>query len=279
MKHLFTETQGPRAPRAIPNGRTLLLVALGMSIVCCALSSSSAEPAWDTGPDVDAARAVLEKWVETRRIISQEKRDWQLGQELLNQRIDLVEGEIEALRDKIAEAQQSVTDTDLKRDELVQENERLKDASAMLAGAVKTLEARTTTLLQRLPDPIRERVKPLSQRMPDDPDDTTLSLSERFQNVVGVLNEINKFNREITVTSEVRSLADGNSAEVTALYLGIGPAFYVGANGTIAGAGTSSDTGWLWTPADRYAAQVAGAVAILNNEQPASFVKLPVEIK
>jgi hypothetical protein len=59
------------------------------------------------------------------------------------------------------------------------------------------------------------------------------------------LNEVNKFNREITVSSEVLTLSGGASAEVTALYVGIGKAYYVSRNGSAAGIGTASPDGWV----------------------------------
>jgi FtsZ-binding cell division protein ZapB len=233
----------------------------------------------EAGSSVDGVRASLEKWVDTRKVISQEKRDWDLGQEMLNERISMLEREIETLRARIAEAQESITDADQKRAGLLEENEALKAASSGLAESMAVFEIRTRSLLNRMPDPIRERVKPLSQRIPVEVGETKLSFAERFQNVVGILNEVNKFNREITVTSEVRALPDGTSAEVAAMYVGVSRAYYVGGNGTIAGYGTAGADGWVWTAADEIAPQVARSIAILKNEQVASFVQLPVEIQ
>jgi Protein of unknown function (DUF3450) len=93
-----------------------------------------------------------------------------------------------------------------------------------------------------------------------------------------MLNEINKFNREITMTSEVRTLPDGTSAQVTAIYLGIGQGYYVGADGTVAGVGTATADGWVWTTATAAAPRIAEVIAILKNEQVAHFVELPVRI-
>jgi hypothetical protein len=115
--------------------------------------------------------------------------------------------------------------------------------------------------------------------MPEDPEESKLSLGERFQNIIGILNEVTKFNREITVRSEVRTLPDGSSAEVTAMYVGIGQAYYVNAAGDIAGVGTASAEGWIWTPTNEAAAKIMDAIAILNNEKVADFVQLPVTIE
>src|SRR5690606_16102139 len=102
------------------------------------------------------ARAALEKWVETRRLISKEKRDWALGQEMLRSRIALVEREIESLRARLADAGKSITDTDEKKEELDVEREALVADAAALRGSIATLELRTRELLPRLPDPARE---------------------------------------------------------------------------------------------------------------------------
>lgn len=248
-----------------------------LTSVLCLLTSGAV--AADAGNGVDRVRSALEKWVETRRLVSLEQRDWDLGREMLNERIALLEREIETLRGRIAEAQESISDADKKRAGLLEENEALKAASSGLAESMAVFEIRTRSLLNRMPDPIRERVKPLSQRIPEEVAETKLSFAERFQNVVGILNEVNKFNREITVTSEVRALPDGTSAEVAAMYVGVSQAYYVGGNDLIAGYGTAGADGWVWTAADAIAPQVAQAIAILKNEKIASFVQLPVEIK
>ncbi len=262
-------TQPIPRPRPTP----LAVATLGLAM---ALTGSA--PAQD-GPRVDDTRAAMQKWVETRRIISAEQRDWALGREMLEDRLELVQNEIESLRARIDEAQESIAEADKKRDELIEENERLKSAASTLQDTVTSLEQRTGGLLATLPEPIQERVEPLSQRFPEDPDDTQLSLSERFQNVVGILNQVNKFHRDISVTSEVRALPDGTTTEVTALYLGIGQAYYTNTNGTAAGVGRPSPEGWSWTPANEHAEAIRLAVAILEGEQGAAFVRLPVVLE
>jgi hypothetical protein len=77
----------------------------------------------------------------------------------------------------------------------------------------------------------------------------------------------------------VRKLADGTTAEVTALYVGIGQAYYVSGNKKAAGVGTASDEGWVWTPKNEAAREIARAISILKNEEAADFVPLPIVIK
>ncbi len=268
IRHRISDIHGDRF--------TIGLLVLGC--VFCFLSTGAVSEE-KTGVNINESRNVIEKWVETQRIISEEKRDLKLAKEVLNERIELVRQQIESLREKIDDAEKSIAEADKKRAEMMEENKKLKDASASLNEIIKTLEKRTKQLITRLPNPIRERVKVLSQRLPDETEQTNLSVAERFQNVVGILNEVNKFNRDITVTSEVRELPDGTSAEVTALYVGLGQAYYVGAKGNIGGIGYVSEEGWVWEPANEAASRIAQVIAILKNEQVASFIQVPIKIQ
>ncbi|HEX5052119.1 MAG TPA: DUF3450 family protein [Planctomycetota bacterium] len=227
---------------------------------------------------VDTTRATLEQWVETHRVLSKEAQDWALGKETLQARIDVVKRELTTLRERTAEAQVSVNDADKKRAEMLVEDERHKATVATLQQQIERLERRTGAILPRLPEPLRERVRPLSQRMPQAGAETKLSLGERYQNVIGILNEIQKWNREITVASEVRMLPDGSSVEVNALYVGLGQGYYASVNGKVAGTGSASREGWVWQPANDLAPDIARAIAIYKNEQVAAFVRLPVTI-
>jgi len=260
-----TPRRRARAPRALA------------ALLLAPLATLGGAPPQD-GATVEEARAALEKMVETRRILSQERRDWAIGRELLQDRIGVVKAEIAALREKLAGVQASVAEADQKRLEKIAANEAHVAASRALREGAAGLEARVRGLLARLPEPIRQRVKPLSQRIPEDPAETQETLSTRFQNVVGILDQVDKFQRDVTVASEVRTLSSGASAEVTALYLGLGQGYYVTANGTAAGIGSAGPEGWTWMPADASAADVARMVAIWKNEEGAAFVRLPIRL-
>lgn len=261
------------------NNKSSLPRLLGALAVLAVTSLSGSVHSEEAVPPINSARETLEQWVETKRIASQERRDLELSKEILGERIRMVQREIDALKAKIKDAEGSISDADKKRAELLAQNEALKAATVSLQTRLAAMEQGIADLLKRLPEPIRERIKPLTQRLPQDAEAAAkLSLSERFQNVVGILNEVEKFNSEITMTSEVRQLPDGASAEVTAVYLGISQGYYVGRGGTIAGIGRPTPEGWTWTPADASAPAIADVVAILKNEKVASFVQIPVTV-
>jgi hypothetical protein len=254
--------------------------ALAAALVCVALAGTTlGQEAPPAGPDLESTRATLAKWVETQQIISREREEWQEGKELLQQRISLLQGEIATLEEKVAQGDESLGEAGARRRDLVGENESLRRVSTSLTEVIVLLETKTGRLLALLPDPLRQKVSPLAERLPQDPARTELSLSQRYQNVIGILNEVNKFNRDITVTSELRTLSDGTVAEVQALYLGLGQAYYVTVDGSAAGVGLPGPEGWEWRPANEYAESVSRAIAILRNEEVPAYVPVPVEIR
>jgi len=252
-----------------------LLVVLPSGPLSGSIAGSLGEFGDDEAP-IEVTRATLERWVDTRRLISEEKRDWAEGRALLEDRVALVKREIETLRTKIDEARGTVGESDKKRVELQSEVEGLRTTSEALLATIVELETRAKALLPRLPAPLQERVSITSQRIPADPSDTKVSLSERFLNVLAILNESDKFNREVKLALEVRELPDGSSMEVSTLYVGVGQAYYASAKGSAAGYGTPTADGWSWTPADDAAPAILAAIAVFQNEKPAAFVSLPL---
>ncbi len=258
--------------------KVLFFPFLAVSLVLSMFMSATSQ-AEDVFGTIDNTKSSLEKWVETQRIISKEKADLRLSKEMLNERIDLVSREIETLEKKIKEAGESIAEADKKRAEMLEKNENLKQATSVLAEKIAPMEKRLADLLKRLPKPAVQRVRPLSQRLVSGKKESDLEISERYQNVVGILNEMDKFNREITVTSELRDLEDGRSVEVASMYLGVGQGYYVSGNDKFAGNGFGDENGWQWKQDNSAAANISEAIKILENEKAASFVRLPVEIK
>lgn len=259
-----------RSDRAVPSRGAFLLAAAAFAV---------ALPAQESTDAVASTRATVEKWVETRNLVSKEQRDWVLGKETLTARMEVVRREIDKLKVSIAAAEAQVVEADKKRAALLAENEQRKASGDKLVTRIAALEARLLTQLPRLPEPLRDKLKPLTQRLPKAGEETKQSLAERWQNVVGVLNELDKWQREIVVTSELRQLGDGQSVEVAVIYLGLGQAFYASSNGKVAGFGHPTADGWQWKQANELAADVLRTIAVYKNEQVAAFVRLPVQVQ
>lgn len=252
--------------------------ALAATLACLCAGGVTAQDETAAPDRVRDTRSTLQQWVETRRLTSQEKQEWRVGRELLRDRIDLVQREATTLRARIGEAEQSIVEADQKRGDLSGQNQTLRANSDVLAEQVVVLERKTRQLLPQLPEPLRRNIAPLSQRLPQDKEESPLSLSVRFQNVIGVLNAINKYHRDVHLAREVHNLQGGKTAEVSVLYFGISYGYYVTDDGQHAGVGVPSDKGFVWTQSQGFAPAIARAVAIKKGEQMAAFVNLPFRI-
>jgi hypothetical protein len=266
-----------RTRRRARSGR----VAAGLA-VALSLAAGAWAPGAESGSDAEvlsSTRDTIARWVEVQQILSRERQEWQLAREMLQERIALLEDEIAGLETKTDEARGGIAEAERKGRELREEDGEQREATETLAAAVGGLESRTVDLLELFPDPLRERVEPLAQRIPSGPGAGEASLGQRYQNVIGILNEANKFNQDLSVTQEFRTLPDGRTAEVTVLYLGLGQAYYVTSEGVTAGTGRPEAGGWSWTSHDDLADEISKALGILRNEEAPAYVPLPVVIR
>jgi hypothetical protein len=229
-------------------------------------------------PTLEETRLVMGKWIETQQILSKERNEWQQEKEILANRLDLLKKEIATLDEKTKEAEKSVAETNAKHDELTAQEDELAATSAELERAVGAMEADVKKLFKSLPEPVTTKLAPLYQRIPEDSANTRVTVAERFQNVLGILNELNKTNTEITVSYEVRELADGKPSEVRVMYVGLTQAYYVSARGE-AGIGRPASDGWKWEPSKSVATSVSTALEIIQGKQSPAFVPLPVKLQ
>jgi len=246
-------------------------------------AAPEAQPAQGEGPSAaETTRAALERWVDARRQASKAKSDWRVEKEALQERIDVVRRQIASLKERIAETDKSIGTADQQKTQLQADGARIAATTSRLEAGVASLEEQVRALLARLPEPIRQKVAPLSQQFAkaaDGAQQKKLSAGARFGNVLGVLNLVQKWNNEVSVTSEVRQLPDGTTAEVACIYFGLGQAFYVSPKGDAAGVGTAGPDGWTWTPRNDAAKAIQAAIDVYQSKVMATFVALPFQIQ
>jgi len=247
-------------------------------VLCAGMVTARAQHGGDGSADLEAARAGVGKWVGTRQMILKEQKDWQQTREILAARIEAVKKEIAAIEERLGETRRTGGEAAGKRAEIHAESEALRRTGSGLADAVTQYETHLRRLHGALPAPLQEKLAPLYQRMPAEAVPTKASAAERFQNVLGILNEINRMNGEITLASEIRTLADGRPSEVRTVYLGLAQAYYLSAGGE-AGIGYPAADGWTWEAAPELAPRIAAVVEILQNKRSPEFVSLPVRIQ
>jgi len=256
-------------------GRTLAIAAAAAAIAALA---AAVAPRQSPPASLEGARLTLSKWIETQQIIAKERNDWAQGKEILEARIDLVGKEVSVLKEKIAQSEAAVADSNKKRDELLKENGDLKALASQLDGAARSMEAQVQVLAKSMPEGVLTKLQPLLARIPAPGTVARVSTAERFQNVLGILNEMNRANSEISVAYEIRKLADGTSSEVQVIYVGLAQAYYISPTGE-AGVGVPGPEGWQWSPLPKAAGDILFALEIIQGKHSPAFVPLPVTIQ
>jgi hypothetical protein len=225
------------------------------------------------------ARSTLEKWVETRQLISKTHSDWQTDRETIEQTIKLLERELKGVEEQFGKLSTNSTQADKERRETEAAIKAANDALEPAQKFAMEFEAQLLKQVPQLPLPLQEILKPLLAKMPADPAGTKMRVTERVQVIVGVLNELDKFNNAVTIFSEKRKNAGGAEIAVETVYVGLGAAYFVNDAGDFAGAGTFGANGWEWAIKPEIAPQVREVIRIYRNEHPAKFVALPATIR
>lgn len=247
-----------------------------LSMVLSPLASSFAQ---NSNNQVEETRSIIEKWVETRQLMSKEASNWREQKEIMSFKINLLKEEIKALEQQIADSRKDVNLADAKRAEMEGEENKLRTAAQVVKKEVPRYEQNLLRLSKSFPKPLLDKTGSLLAQIPSDPNKTTLSVGERVILILGILNEVDKFNGNVTVVSELREIDTGDTVEVKTLYLGLAQAYFVDSNQQYAKTGSLIDGEWAWTEQNEYAHDIWSAIAMYENViKPALFIELPITI-
>jgi predicted hydrocarbon binding protein len=222
-------------------------------------------------------RDTLREWVRIESEISSESAHWSAEKQILKDRIALLEAEESKLREEIDTAAASVGELDKKRMEIRVQREALKQAMETIKEPLGKFESSVRKLYASFPVPLQEETQRLFERIPESGHSSGLSVTERLQAVVGLLNFADKFNSGVQREVEIRSI-DGKQVEVQTLYFGMAGAYYADTSGTNAGVGYPSETGWQWQESPEHAEGIARLIAVYSGSREAAFVPVPVDI-
>ncbi len=235
-------------------------------------------------PALELIKEGYSKYFELQQLLSKEQSDWQLEREILKDRTQMIIDQITDLTEKTAEEESKITAADTERVELNEQLDGLIAIEKEQLVQVQKAERAVKELLPALPEPLRNKVDPLASRLPKDntkEEDIKLSVSQRFGNILGILNEVNKFHADITLVNERREVGDGRQAEVETIYLGISKGFYAGSGDTaeVAGIGTPAAQDFVWEKSEKMAAAIGKTIRIYQNTEIAEYVPLPVTVQ
>lgn len=231
-----------------------------------------------SAPDLKGTRSTLQEWVEVKTLISEETGNWKVERETLNESIDLLEQEIEGLKDSIKAKEDDATAAQEKRQDLTAQEEDLKAAASVVKQVISGLEEQLLDMVTYFPENLQNKVSIITVRIPkDETAAKKLSLSQRVQNLVGILTEVEKFNDQITITKTMQEI-NGENVEVSTVYIGLARAYYVDGTKSEAGILVPAKGGWKKEIKNELAESISTAVAVLEGEKVAQFIDLPMSI-
>jgi len=231
---------------------------------------------------VDDFRVKMEKWVETRQLLSKEKADWEADRAVLEATRDLLRDQRKALKEEIAELDATITAADQERVDLLLNRGECKRSTTAMREWQGELEQTVRALIPMFPEPLQDKLEPLIVQIPDDPENDRVSLGKRLVNVLGVILQAEKFNNTATLTGETRAVRadDDQKVQVRTLYWGLGQAIYVDSQGRSAGVGRPGPEGWVFRDAPELADDAKLLIDIYEgNVDTIRFVDMPVQIQ
>lgn len=227
---------------------------------------------------LDNARNAVTQWVEVEKTISTESIEWEEKKQLLNDLIAVAQADINRMKSQIDEAKAATDLSETRRKELVLEKEK----NAVLSGQVKDFlgpfESKISEMSKRFPKPLRLKLEPMLARIPGDPEKATSGIASRMQVVIGILTEIQRFDRSITTDEELLDLPEGGTLEIYTIHFGLGASYYISSDGAQGGVGVAASTGWQWEQRNELVKSIKQAIDLTKGKSmQANFLPLPVK--
>ncbi len=231
------------------------------------------------GGSMDAARVLLQKWSDTERMTAAERNEWEQGKALLEGRISLVTQAVADMKKKTLEAEAKLAEARKRSEEVEKEKADAKKAGNALLAAAPELEDGVRSLIARVPPGVQVKIKALADRIPKPGAEVkNITAAERFQNVLGILNELNKANLEISSLPEIHDVGGGKKAEVKTVYVGLAQGYFVNASGDLAGVGVPGADGWAWTTNPQIAPSMIELLEVMKKAMSPKLVELPATL-
>lgn len=228
---------------------------------------------------VELAREKIQKWVETRQVISKESSDWKVQKESLLSTRELLQQELEGLDSSLADLEGNESAADTKRAELTEEKQNLSAATDSVKAKIADLEIQVKELVKLFPENFVTLIDPILRRIPEDPyKPGKATVATRLPNIVGVVQQAAKYNDTLHFYNETVEVG-GKEIQVDVIYWGLAVAYFVDTANTYAGYKYPTKGGWKTQEMNEVAPQIRKLVDIYQGKTTAiEFVEVPVAI-
>ena len=251
--------------------RTILII----TVIVSGLSLSGMQ-----GATVDDAQSMIERWLDTNRIISETRRDWMSERTLLLEEIKLLEMEASELEEKSERLENLNSQARRDREDALTKNQYYEEVLSYLGGKMDALEKSVLDILPTLPDPLLDQVASSVNLIREVAvGRKRANNSERLQALVSIIQAADDFNSKVTLTHEMRTLNGPDSIQVRVLYWGLAGAYAMSPSGEVVQTGHPTHSAWIWENRPEYAEQIRQLISIREGIQEAAFIHSPIMLR
>jgi hypothetical protein len=224
---------------------------------------------------VDRVGKVATEWVKTRAETVRAETEWSGQRGLmeslvgaLDERAKLIEEKMEHEKSRTAQEREELDGLEAKN---AQSGTSLQGAENRLKALAKAL----TELRPLLPPRLSAGLDLAYRSLADD----GLSVGDRMQHTMAVLNRCAQFNRVISCNEEVLVL-EGEPApkSLEVIYWGLSHGYALDRAAGKAWLGSPGPQGWRWTPRPEAAEEIARLIAIATDKADPDFVIAPAAL-
>lgn len=226
--------------------------------------------------DPAASRELIRQWVQTERLLSEEKNTWKVEKQRMQDLLDLYQKELKLLNDEIEKAGASAGLVDDRKGKLESELKEFRDAQRLLADTLARLLPRMRSLISQLPTPLQDELRTDIDFLQSP--EALAKPRDVLKSMLAVLSGAGRFNRSITIAEETRELSSGKKMIVNVLYLGLARAYFATTSGDTAGIGTPGKGRWQWKDKPGLADDVRRAIAVYQKDKQPQLIQLPVGV-
>lgn len=227
-------------------------------------------------------RGSVREWIETMQKIQAEEDAWERDSEVLKSYKEGLTKEIEDLKEQIERVKVRKEGGDKQSLDKLAERDRLAAAQEELAKQVRVLEQGLAEKLPVFPVPLRQQAKvavaieALQKSLQLPPEKQNEEVSKRLFNAIELLAEVEKFQQQVHLHSELRKDSQGREFKMQVVYFGLAMAYGVNEDGSFAVAGRPEKDGWKFTDRPELAPQIQQLVTSAGSEKDATFTQLPL---
>ncbi len=243
--------------------RAILVAQVGL-----ALSVNAQETAAPSVPTTD----LVEKWLETERLLSREAQDWQAEKEHTNQLLEIYRKELALLDEELARAGKNAGLVDEEAESLKAKIAASEAARREAIAFLTKIKPRVVALIGKFPPPLKDTIEEemisLKSAVTND------NAAEILRSIIKTLQEAARFNRTFTFGEEEITL-DGESYSARLMYFGLSRAYFLA--GQKAGLATPGEAAWQFEERNEMAAELTRAFAIHSKQSPSGFFTVPLK--